>query len=269
MHQDGGVHGAAYAGVEFVVVLDFVAAVGDFKAEVGEVLRAFLGEFAEREVVGGDEPADGILQELAQESQRAVELVDGVGAFEHFVEDDEHLRFAACHVDQLAEAEQFGMEIGGVLCEVVGGAHAGEEGGRAEGEAARVDDVAGLRQHQVHADRAEKGAFACHVRAGDDEEPVVVRDGEVIGDASLAAEEGMPHVLRVEPAAGNGEDVGGVVVAEKRHAHEGIGLGDGVRPCFNAVAVAFFPGVQAEEGVQVAEVKPVEEEGGDKVAPLV
>ena len=126
-----------------------------------------------------------------------------------------------------------------------------------------------LRQHQVHADRAEEGAFACHVGAGDDEKPVVVRDGEVVGDASLAAEEGMPHVLRVELVAGGGEDVGGVVVAEERHAHERVGLGDGVRPGFNAVAVAFFPGVQAEEGVQVAEVKPVEEEGGDKVAPLV
>lgn len=84
----GGVLVTRHAGRDAVSVGDVVGEL-DLEAVVVEAAGVLLGHAGELEIVGGDNARDGQRTDGLQKQAGAVELVQGVGAFQNLVEDDE------------------------------------------------------------------------------------------------------------------------------------------------------------------------------------
>ena len=74
----------------------------------------------------GNESAHGLFRDGFEKEPRAVELVERVGAFENFVENNQGVAVPTAKGEQLFEPEQFGVEVGNAVGEVVAGAHTAE-----------------------------------------------------------------------------------------------------------------------------------------------
>ena len=100
----------------------------DLETEIVETVGMLFGHTGELEVVSGDETSDRQRADGFEEETGAVEFVEGVGALEDFIEDDEGTGIALDSIQQLLQAQQFGVEIRDAVSEVVGGAHGSEQG---------------------------------------------------------------------------------------------------------------------------------------------
>ena len=157
---------------------------------------AAVGHVGQLEVVGGYHAAHRHPSHRLKEHARAVQLVEGVGAFQYLVENDEGARrVVADALQQLFQSQQFGIEVTYAMLQVVGGAHRGEKVEHADGHLAGKDRHSRHCEDVVNADGAQEGALACHVGTGNDV-VVAVTDGEIVTHG-FCPEEGMPQRPRI------------------------------------------------------------------------
>ena len=237
------------------------------------VLVSHLRKF---KVVCGNNTADGVARNGLQEHTRAVKLVKGIGAFQNLVEDNQRVlpcRGPVCSrpaiVDKLLQAQQFGIEVADAAGQIVRGSHAAEQAERRNLQFLRKHGHACHGQNIVDAHRAEEGALACHVGAGDD---IIVSVGnkEVVLHGSCA-EEGVVNVTgfkRYLRAVRHYRPARlGVVIQQCGHGYVFIGAYDA---CYPAVEVhRRAPSGKPSQQEKVVEREAVDDEKAQNVAALV
>lgn len=107
-------------------------------------------------------------------------------------------------MQELVEAEEFGVEVGNAMLQVISGAHGGEESEEREAQVLGKDWQADAGEQDVDANGSEECALASHVGAGDNVVMAVI-DTEVIAHG-LRAKEGMPEGGGAEEDVGLGRD---------------------------------------------------------------
>ena len=112
----------------------YLIGIGDIGTEV--YLKAIVVETpgtafchsGQLQVVGGYNSRNRHAGYGLQKESGAVELVQGIGAFQYLIKDDECAKLAALtELHELLKTQELGIEIGNAMSKVVGGAHAGEK----------------------------------------------------------------------------------------------------------------------------------------------
>lgn len=178
----------ADAGFKFIVIHDVVVRVGDLETTVKIMIRLYVGKGSEFEVMGGNEPGDGKREQFLKEAAGTVELVAGVCSFQYLVEDDKCLFFPFSHRDKLLQAEQFGVEIGRPLGEVIHRPHTREYAHGLELERGGTHHCTATGENEVYPDGTQEGTLARHIRSRDDVKFVKVIDAKVVCHAAVGGE---------------------------------------------------------------------------------
>ena len=127
IQQEGGVLIACHSRLYLISIGDVGAEVY-LKAIVVETPGTAFCHSGQLQVVGGYNARNRHAGDGLQKEAGAVELVQGIGAFQYLIEDDEGAKLAAlAELHELLETQKFGIEIGYAMSKVVGGAHAGEK----------------------------------------------------------------------------------------------------------------------------------------------
>lgn len=169
----------------------YLVSVGDvgrqlyFETMVVETVGHSIGHFRQFQVVGGDDARHGEGGNLLQEKARTVQFVERVGAFQYFIKDNQCAGRPPAALHELFQAQQFCVEIGDAVVEVVGGAHAGEQRKHGNSEPIGKYGQPVDSQKIVYADGAQEGTLAGHVGSGDDVVVPVV-DAEIVAHGFFA-----------------------------------------------------------------------------------
>ena len=112
----------------------YLIGIGDIGTEV--YLKAIVVETpgtafchsGQLQIVGGNDSRNRHAGDGLKKESGTVEFVQGIGAFQYLIEDDECAKLAAlAELHELRETQELGIEIGNAMSKVVGGAHAGEK----------------------------------------------------------------------------------------------------------------------------------------------
>ena len=127
IQQEGGVLIARHSRLYLISIGDVGAEVY-LKAIVVETPGTAFSHSGQLQIVGGYNSRNRHAGDGLQKESGTVELVQGIGAFQYLIEDDEGAKLAAlAELHELLETQELGIEIGNAMSKVVGGAHAGEE----------------------------------------------------------------------------------------------------------------------------------------------
>ena len=127
IQQEGGVLIACHSWLYLISIGDIGTEIY-LKAIVVETPRTAFCHSGQLQIVGGYNARNRHAGDGLQKESGAVELVQGIGAFQYLIEDDEGAKLAAlAELHELLETQELGIEIGNAMSKVVGGAHAGEE----------------------------------------------------------------------------------------------------------------------------------------------
>ena len=127
IQQEGGVLIACHSRLYLIGIGDVGTEIY-LKAIVVETPGTAFCHSGQLQVVGGYNSRNRHAGDGFQKESGAVELVQGIGAFQYLIEDDEGAKLAAlAELHELLETQKLGIEIGNAMSKVVGGAHAGEK----------------------------------------------------------------------------------------------------------------------------------------------
>lgn len=127
IQQEGGILIACHSRLYLISIGDVGAEVY-LKAIVVETPRTAFCHSGQLQVVGGYNSRNRHAGDGLKKESGTVELVQGIGAFQYLIEDDEGAKLAAlAELHELLKTQELGIEIGNAMSKVVGGAHAGEK----------------------------------------------------------------------------------------------------------------------------------------------
>ena len=127
IQQESGVLIACYSRLYLIGIGDIGTEVY-LKAIVVETPGTAFCHSGQLQVVGGNDSRNRHAGDGLKKESGAVELVQGIGAFQYLIKDDECAKLAALtELHELLKTQEFGIEIGNAMSKVVGGAHAGEK----------------------------------------------------------------------------------------------------------------------------------------------
>ena len=107
-HQEGGIHIGGYALADGIIEGEFHLVDVAFKAVIHYESLVFLFQFPQREVMGGNKTADGVVQGTFDQPHGSLLFVGGIGTFQHLVQQDQQIDlggFVAADVYVLAREE--------------------------------------------------------------------------------------------------------------------------------------------------------------------
>ena len=214
---------------------DVVAEVVGVEAGGREVDELPIVRRRQRDVRG---PAVVTAEELQEYRLSRGDALDGVGAAEQLVEQEEMRPGAVARPDQLEEGVDFRDVVALAAQQIVGTADAAADVKDRRTVLARAARVNRLREYRVHADGAQERRLAGHVRAGH-EHPAASGQHDRVGHGVL--DERVTQLAHHCGPAGRTEVGAAPLLAtcpERRHADRGVDVADGGRDPDQRVAVA-------------------------------
>ncbi|OAV75756.1 hypothetical protein Barb7_00592 [Bacteroidales bacterium Barb7] len=210
----------------------------------------------------GDDAAGVAGSQLPHQSERAFLFVNGVGAFEDFVENDKEFFALPEPVDNHFEPFQFGEEIGFVAGQGVGSAQTGYQSGGTDGQRGGKDRSTDTRQQIVHACRAQIGTFSRHIGTGDNQKARAFPYLHVISHAYAAMKQRMTQVLSFHPEVGSGnigEDIVGMIESKAAQRSQGIELTQRIQPTGGIFLVRLPPTLQQQSLPRILQTEYIQQ----------
>ena len=206
--------------------------------------------------MSSDDSVGAQTHELADQIKRPLLLISRISSLQNLVKNDEEFVPFVQQIYNPLQTLQFGKEIRFIIRKRIGGAQAGDQLAGTKSERPATDRSADTCQQIVHADGAQIGALAGHVRAGYNKEIRAGRYGRIILHALLLRHQRMSHFRSKETEGGVGQDginIIRAVVGKRTQRTQRIKLSHRFQPVHHIPSVTLFPAFDAHNLLQLEE----------------